>query len=129
MDFLLDTHAAIWFITEDIKLPQNSKALIENHKNICFVSLVTYWEIGIKYSLGRLDLNDSLERIFEIIEKSGFELLPITSSHILAASKLEFFHRDPFDRIPIGQAINENLPSMTRDSHFKNYPVHLIWEK
>ena len=129
MNILLDTHALIWFITEDVKLPRKSFALIANPDNTCFVSLATYWEIGIKYSLGRLDLNNSLEKVFEIIEKSGFELLPITSSHILSASQLPFFHRDPFDRILIGQAINESLHIMTKDSRFGNYPVDLILVK
>ena len=69
---------------------------------------------------------DNLKRI---MEESGFELLPITPSHILTSSKLEFYHRDPFDRIIIGQAINENLGIMTKDGQFRNYPVELIWEK
>jgi len=129
MNILLDTHALIWFITEDSKLPLASKKLIEDPKNSCFVSIATYWEMSIKYSLDRLNLKDSLERIFEIIEESGFELLPITSSHILTVSKLAFHHRDPFDRMIIGQAINEGMKIMSKDAQFESYSSETIWEK
>ena len=129
MNILLDTHAVIWFITEDPKLPLASKKIIENPENNCFVSMATYWEMGIKHSLDRLNLQNPLERIFEIIEESGFELLPITSSHILTVSELAFHHRDPFDRMIIGQATNEDMKIMSKDAQFKNYSSEIIWEK
>ena len=81
MDFLIDTHAIIWFITDSAKLPRKTKQIIEDKGNNCYVSLATYWEIGIKHSLGRLVLNTDLESIFKIIEDSGKELLPITTKH------------------------------------------------
>lgn len=129
MDILLDTHVVIWFITDDPKLPVASKKFIENPNNNCFVSVATYWEMSIKYSLDRLDLQNSLDRIFEIIEESGFELLPITSSHILTTSKLAFHHRDPFDRMIIGQALHEGMKIMSADAQFENYSSEIIWEK
>lgn len=129
MNILLDTHAVIWFITEDPKLPLASKKIIEDPKNTCFVSVATYWEMSIKHSLDRLNLQNPLERIFEIIEESGFELLPITSSHILTVSKLVFHHRDPFDRMIIGQAINEGMKIMSKDAQFENYSSEVIWQK
>lgn len=128
MNILLDTHAVIWFITDDRKLPLASKKLIEDSKNNCYVSVATYWEMSIKHSLDRLNLQNPLERIFEIIEESGFELLPITSSHILTVSKLAFHHRDPFDRMIIGQAINEGMKIMSKDAQFENYSTEVIWQ-
>ena len=129
MDLLIDTHAVIWFITENNKLPQRTRKIIENINNNCFMSIASYWEIAIKQSLGRLILNSGLEKIFQIIEESGFEVLPITVNHILRNAKLEFHHQDPFDRIMIAQAINENLSIVTKDEQFSNYEVPLIWEK
>lgn len=129
MDILIDTHAVIWFITEDKKLPLKTKQIIENIENNCFVSIATYWEIAIKHSLGRLDLNSDLERIFQIIEETEFEILPITINRILKNAKLEYHHHDPFDRIIIAQAIYENLSIITKDEQFKNYEVPLIWKK
>ncbi|MEZ4775546.1 MAG: type II toxin-antitoxin system VapC family toxin [Bacteroidia bacterium] len=129
MDILLDTHAVIWFITENASLPVASKEIISNPANRCFVSMATYWEMGIKYSLDRLELKNSLERIFEIIEESGFEILPITPEHVLLATQLIHYHRDPFDRMIIGQAKSEGLKIMTKDALFSNYGVDVIWEK
>lgn len=92
MNLLIDTHALIWFITEDSFLPVETKRIIENRDNVCYVSLASLWEMAIKYSLGRLNLSSDLENIFKIIERSGFELLPVTPSHILTNSRLQFHH-------------------------------------
>lgn len=129
MDVLVDTHAVIWFITDDKKLPLNTKKILEDKDNKCFVSLATFWEIAIKYSLERLDLNASLEKIFQIIEDTEFELLPVTIAHVLKNSKLEFHHQDPFDRIIIAQAMIENLSVVSKDGQFKKYGIPLIWKK
>jgi PIN domain nuclease of toxin-antitoxin system len=129
MDLLIDTHAVIWFITEDSKLPLKTKRVIEDSKNNCFVSIATYWEIAIKYSLDRLNLGTDLDNIFKVIEKTGFELLPVTTNQILINAGLPHHHNDPFDRIIIAQAIYENLKIVSKDGQFENYEVSLIWNK
>lgn len=129
MNLLIDTHALIWFITDNDNLPHKTKKLIENKENNCYVSIATYWEIGIKNSIGRLDLNADLKTIFQIIEETGFETLPITTNQILRNANLEFHHQDPFDRIIIAQSLTEKMTIITRDSQFKNYNVPIIWEK
>jgi len=80
MNLLLDTHALIWYISDNRKLPTKTRSLIEFPENNCFVSLATYWEMAIKNSLGRLDFKKPIGNIFEIIEESGFEILPIYNS-------------------------------------------------
>jgi PIN domain nuclease of toxin-antitoxin system len=65
MNVILDTHAAIWFVTDDKKLPQFSKKIIEDSENRCFVSIATLWEMGIKYSLGKLELKVDLGQMSE----------------------------------------------------------------
>ena len=95
MNFLLDTHTAIWFITDDDELPINIKEKIENPSNLCFVSIASMWELAIKYSLGKLNLKVDLKKIFELIDQSGLVTLPITPKHILTNVSLEFYHRDP----------------------------------
>ena len=126
MNLLLDTHIVIWFITNDGKLSKKIKNIIEDSNNRCFISIVSYWELSIKYSLGRLDLNSTIEEIFNIIEKSGFDILPITLNHIIQLSKLEHFHNDPFDRLIISQSIIENLHLVSKDNYFPAYNVQLI---
>ncbi|SDD17800.1 type II toxin-antitoxin system VapC family toxin [Pedobacter soli] len=126
MNILLDTHIVIWFITNDTKLPKRLKRIIEDPNNKCFVSIATYWELSIKYSLGRLNLNSSIEEIFNIIEVSGFDILPITLNHILQLTTLEHHHNDPFDRLIIAQSISENLSVISIDNYFPAYKIQLI---
>lgn len=128
MNLLIDTHAIIWFITEDSKLPGKTKQLIESADNICFISLASYWELAIKNSLGRLDLGKPLIELFSVIEDSGFELLPIDLTHILTNAKLPFHHYDPFDRVIIAQAVAEDLKIVTKDEKFQLYSPALIWK-
>ncbi|MGB6084136.1 type II toxin-antitoxin system VapC family toxin [Moheibacter sp.] len=128
MNYLIDTHVVLWFITNDEKLPDSIKEIIGNKENQCFISIASYWEIGIKTSIGRLELNADLESIFKIIENSGFDALPITQQHILKNSTLNFHHQDPFDRILIAQALSEDLTIISKDNLFKKYEVSLIWE-
>ncbi|PWH85928.1 type II toxin-antitoxin system VapC family toxin [Brumimicrobium oceani] len=128
MNLLLDTHAVIWFITDSSKLPNKTKTIIENGNNNCFVSIASYWEIGIKYSIGRLELGTDLKTIFKIIADSGFNTLPISPNHILANAELKFYHQDPFDRIIIAQSIIENMTVVSKDGQFKHYEVPILWE-
>lgn len=129
MNLLIDTHAVIWFITENEKLPIKTRKIIESAENTCFISIASYWELAIKNSLGRLNLGRPLADIFTIITETGFELLPIDLNHILTNTTLAFHHYDPFDRIIIAQAITENLLIITKDEKFDLYPVSLKWDK
>jgi PIN domain nuclease of toxin-antitoxin system len=82
MDLLLDTHALIWFINGDNQLPDKSINLIRNFEIKCFVSIASVWEIAIKRSLGKIDLNGGFEEISKIMRRYDIELLPITFEHI-----------------------------------------------
>ncbi|MFH5834382.1 type II toxin-antitoxin system VapC family toxin [Halalkalibaculum sp. DA3122] len=128
MNLLVDTHAAIWFITDDEQLPEFSKELIKNPKHNCYVSVATLWEMGIKHSLGKLKLKAELERIFELFFESGFTLLPIIPDHILTNTTLPFHHRDPFDRLIIAQAKREGYALVSKDTEFEEYDVNIIWD-
>jgi len=127
MDIIVDTHAAIWFITDNKQLPESSKKIIEEPENNCYISIATLWEMGIKYSLGKLKLKAELKRIFELFFESGFLLLPITPDHILTNASLVFHHRDPFDRLIIAQAKREGYALISKDAEFDKYDVNLIW--
>jgi len=127
MKLLLDTHTAIWFVTDSKQLPTPTKKLIENIENQCFVSIATLWEMGIKYSLGKLKLKAELGKIFELFLDSGFIILPITPEHILTNATLPFQHRDPFDRLIISQAKREGYTIISKDMEFEKYEVNLRW--
>jgi PIN domain nuclease of toxin-antitoxin system len=47
MDLLLDTHALIWFINGDMKLPDKSVNLIKDLNTKCYVSIASIWGIAI----------------------------------------------------------------------------------
>ena len=128
MNLLLDTHAVLWFITEDPQLPVRTKKLIENAANNCLVSIASLWEIGIKSAVGKLALHADLEIIFQIIHDSGFEILPVTPDHILVNAKLPLLHADPFDRIIIAQSLEEDLVVVTKDKIFRHYTTTSLWQ-
>jgi len=125
VNYLLDTHILIWLFTEVDKVPQNVKSSIASEESNCFFSMVSFWEISIKYSIGRLDLPVSLEELKKIIINSGFDFLPIKTSHIIESSKLPFHHQDPFDRLIIGQAIEEGFQLISKDRQFSKYEVSI----
>lgn len=122
MKILLDTHILLWHLTDNPKLNQNHSRLIEDPQHQKFFSMASLWEIAIKSSLGKLQIQCPLELIVprEII------ILEIKLHHVKLIQTLPFHHRDPFDRLLIAQAISEQLMIMTDDEWFRNYEVELI---
>ncbi len=128
MNLLLDTHALIWFSEGGSKkLSSTSRESIENRDNEKFVSIVTFWEIAIKTSLGKLSLNRDIKELSEFMVQYRFILLPVTVEHTVRLVDLIFHHHDPFDRILIAQAISENFHVVTKDSNFSSSPIKSIW--
>lgn len=123
MQLLLDTHALIWWLSNDSTLAVAAKKEIANPDNIVFVSAASAWEIAIKKSLGKLQAPDDLSIQ---LEKNRFKPLAISIDHALNVEKLPLHHQDPFDRILIAQAMSEKLIVVTRDRRFKAYKVKTI---
>jgi PIN domain nuclease of toxin-antitoxin system len=119
MALLLDTHVVLWWLEDDAKLGSATKDRLDVDSEI-FVSSATVWEVGIKQALGKLTAEGSLA---EQVRDSGFAVLSISADHAIAASVLPLHHRDPFDRILIGQALVEGLTVMTSDRVFGAYDV------
>lgn len=91
------------------------------------MSTASLWEMSIKISLGKLKINTSLQEVFELIEANDFVILPILPGDILTLAGLPFHHGDPFDRMIIAQAQNNDLMVLSKDKHFKNYDINLLW--
>lgn len=128
MRALLDTHAFIWWVTNDPQLSANARNLIADSGNILFLSVVSAWEIVIKNKLGKLTLPESVEQYIPTrLAINRFESLPIHMSHVLQVASLPNIHRDPFDRILIAQSQVENLPIVTIDRQITQYLVQTIW--
>ena len=123
MQYLLDTHALIWWLANEPSLEPNAKAEIASPDNLIFVSAASTWEISIKKALGKLD---SPEDIIEQITKNKFKPLPINFEETLIIETLLPHHQDPFDRILIAQARVFDLTIVTRDRKFSLYDINLL---
>ncbi len=127
MRILLDTHAFLWFITDDDRLTRVAREEIILIENEVLLSYASLWEIAIKASTGKLDMQQQYEELIRRAMDEAMTLLPIDLDALALVTTLPFHHRDPFDRLLIAQAIVQNLPIVTRDPAFAGYPVELIW--
>jgi PIN domain nuclease of toxin-antitoxin system len=127
MKLLLDTHAFIWFVEDDEKLPERIRIQIEGAENEILISIVSLWEIAVKTSLGKLELTIDIPSMISKIEENGFSILPILPEHTVFVSSLPFHHRDPFDRMLISQSITEKIKMVSKDGAFDDYDVDIIW--
>ena len=127
MKVLIDTHVFIWFINGDEQLPKKIREIIADTDNKCFISVASIWEIAIKFSLGKLELKSGFEKIAGFLLDNDIEILPLSFEHIRQLLKLDFHHRDPFDRIIIAQGIEEDITIITKDREFTLYDVHTLW--
>jgi PIN domain nuclease of toxin-antitoxin system len=128
MKLLLDTHALLWFISDDPQLSSNARQIVESESHVKFVSVASLWEIVIKLRLGKLVLPKSFSEIFPAqLELNGFELLQISLAHLNRQLSLEMHHRDPFDRLLLSQALSEEMALVSCDPEFKKYSVETIW--
>lgn len=124
MKVLLDSHAFLWWLAEDLKLSAGARQAVADPSSIVHVSAATVWELSIRASLGKLDLDGT--DLLEEIEENDFIELPMTARHSLAAATLPRHHDDPFDRMLIAQAKLEGLTIITRDPAFRAYGVSLL---
>jgi PIN domain nuclease of toxin-antitoxin system len=128
MRLLLDTHTLLWWLGNDPALPNSARTVIAKQGNVALVSAVSAWEIAIKFNLGKLpDASDLLSDFNGFISRERFEVLFISADHAVRAGLLPGPHRDPFDRMLIAQAQAENLPLVSNDRAFDQYPVRRIW--
>lgn len=126
MSVLLDTHVLLWFQSLDKRLSREVRERIETADEDFYISHVTFWEIAIKTSIGKLTLDRDLASTYRLAHEAGFLVLPLREEHFLAASSLPLHHRDPFDRMLIAQAKHEGMHLITADPHFAAYGVPVI---
>jgi PIN domain nuclease of toxin-antitoxin system len=125
---LLDTHAFLWWITDDDRLSSAARATIEAPDSQVFVSAASVWEIVTKTRLGKLPIPRPIDAFVSThLETNAFQPLAITIRHALELDTLPDLHRDPFDRILVAQALAEKMPLVTSDQAVRAYPVVTIW--
>jgi PIN domain nuclease of toxin-antitoxin system len=127
MKLLLDTHVFLWWINNDRRLGQNTRAILKNPKSDVVFSVASAWEIAIKARLGHfrtpLDLASFLA---DQIARNGFRILPVELAHAVRVRHLDDHHRDPFDRLLVAQADTEDLILATSDPSIRRYPVTVL---
>jgi PIN domain nuclease of toxin-antitoxin system len=125
---LLDTHAFLWWVEGAPALGRRARAEVANPANEVSVSIASCWELGIKVSLGKLRLTPSLERFIpEQLSRNGFALLGLEFRHVARIADLPFHHRDPFDRLLVAQALQDDLAIVSADRVLRKYGVTVIW--
>lgn len=128
MRVLLDTHAFLWFITNDPLLSATARTLIADPNNEILISPASYWETAIKISVGKYPLHAPFEAfITQGIEGNDFEVLPIQPKHTSALTNLPFHHRDPFDRLLVAQAKVEAIEIVSNDAVLDAYGIKRLW--
>jgi len=127
MNVLLDTHTAIWVLTDNQK-----KLSTQAHRSISratqvFMSTASAWELAIKVGNGKLNFEGGAKNFIQQLEDNGVLILPIRYEHIIQAESLPHHHRDPFDRLLVATAMHENLTIITADQNIPAYGVPVIW--
>lgn len=123
MRLLLDTHALLWWLSDDGSLTQAARAAIARPESDVAVSAASAWEISIKCALGKLSAPSDLEAQ---LVRHRFSALPISVAHAVMAGALPRHHDDPFDRMLVAQARIEGLTLVTRDPRIGLYGVPTI---
>jgi PIN domain nuclease of toxin-antitoxin system len=123
MNLLLDTHALLWWLEDNPTLSVKARTAILESTNVVFISAAVIWEIRIKQSLGKLKIPKNFQ---EVVDAQQFESLDITSEHAHKIISLAKYHRDPFDRMLIAQAIVGRFTLITRDKNIMKYEISYI---
>ena len=123
--YLLDTHAIIWYLIGSNELFETVRNVMETTR--CFFSFVSLWEIAIKQAKGTLDFKINISQLKTVMENEEFMYLHPTEYDVERIKNLPDIHRDPFDRMLIAQAIENNLTIITRDLKIPLYEVKTVW--
>jgi PIN domain nuclease of toxin-antitoxin system len=124
---LLDTHALIWWFSNESKLSRRASSMIANQNNTVLVSAAIAWELAIKVNLGKFDALSLITELPRYVEDEGFEELPISMEQAVRTGLLPLHHRDPFDRLLVAQAQALNVPILSADAVLDQYDVKRVW--
>jgi PIN domain nuclease of toxin-antitoxin system len=120
---LLDSHSLLWWLGAEPLLSKETRRLIASTDNHVAISVVSVWELLIKQTAGRLNVEEDLPAA---IRRERFEMLDITFDAAVTAATLPQIHRDPFDRMLVAQAKLGNLTLVTRDRYLTRYGINTI---
>ncbi len=123
MRLLLDTHILLWLMMGNPRLRVQARKAIADADKI-YISAASTWEIAIKIGLGKLTAD--IGEVIQAATENGFEELPVLACHARLVVRMPRLHGDPFDRLLVAQAIEENMQLMTSDVHLAAYSALVI---
>ena len=129
MRLLLDTHAILWMVSDDPRLTESARNHIRSAEQL-FFSTVSFWEMGIKTSLGKPGFQLAPKWATHIeneLRHNGVSQISIQTRHCARVARLPWHHRDPFDRMLIAQSIEENLSVLSKDVQISQYDIPVVW--
>lgn len=126
---LLDTHTVLWALTDPARLGSHARSVLTDRSVPIVVSSVSAWELSTKQRLGKLPQADAVLGAYSRhLDRLGATRLPITDEHALLAGRLDWDHRDPFDRMLAAQALIHSMPLITGDAAFAGLAgVRTLW--
>lgn len=129
MKYLLDTAPLLYLLQGDeSRISSSLRKIIKSKENDLWLSCASLWEIAIKSSIGKLHLSKAAQQLIPpLLDRLDIQTLPVRMEDALGVERLPFHHRDPFDRLIVMQAKNENLAIITPDKIIKKYEVKVVW--
>ena len=124
---MVDTHYLLWALIEPTRLSRTARRVLTDVEAIKYVSKISFWEIALKSSLGKLTLEGTTpEGILRAARRAGFKVLDIAEDDLVTSHLLPFAenHRDPFDRLLVWQCIRNDFLLLTADSRLRGYEQH-----
>lgn len=128
MKYLLDSHTLLWILETPLKLSDKVRRIVEDPASELMLSIATPWELAIKTNSGKLDAGKILDGFEQLTSTGGYVAADTTFSHVIRAGRLPLYNRDPFDRLLAAQALELNVPLLSRDRVFDQYGVERIWD-
>ncbi len=127
MNYLVDTHYLLWSLIDPSRIKKHVTEILTDTQTIKYVSKISFWEVALKYSIGKLKLEGTTpEEILNVSRESGFKVLDIGEDDIVTSHLLPFIenHRDPFDRLIVWQCIRNDIVLVTADIRLRGYEPH-----
>jgi len=128
MQYLLDTHALLWYFEQSENLPSKVNNLIKDDKNKCAVSIISIYEIALKLNIKKLNIKFDIAQILAATQKEAIEILNIKPSYLFYLTTAQFHHKDPFDKLILSTAIVDEYILLSKDRQFANYNIPVLWE-
>jgi PIN domain nuclease of toxin-antitoxin system len=125
---LIDTQVLLWILTGRRGLSARAREVYLDAASALYFSLAGYWEICVKNSLGKLKLSENWPRVLKTeMHRNGLGWMPILPRHCERIGALPWIHRDPFDRLMVAQAMEEQATILTADDSIRRYDVPTVW--